>query len=115
MQSRKKVLIVESDEIAANAVAAMIYELNCEPHILQTGQSLAVVFIELEPDLVIIYRKLFLKNRQLFIEGNERLSDSRLIVTSSAYLDKERINELGADYFLQKPFTLSELKPGVSS
>ena len=114
MQSRKKVLVIESDELAAESVAAMLRALKYEAIVLQPEQSLALLFIEIEPDIVIIYRKLFLKNRQLFIEGNRRLSSARLIVTSGAYLNDERVNELCADCFLQKPVAIDDLQHVIS-
>ena len=106
----KKVLIVESDDQVADSTAAMVNALGYEAIIHRAGDILAVSFIEISPDLVIIYRKLFLKNRQLFIENGYKLSDASLIVTSGAYLTPERIKELGADYFLHKPYSEQDLK-----
>lgn len=114
MGKRKKVLIVESDERAAEDVAVMVRKLDHEAIVLQQGQILALLFIEVEPDVVIIYRKQFIKNRQLFIEGTKRLSDARLIITSGAYLNGDRINELGVDCFLQKPVASADLEEIIS-
>ncbi|WP_207422878.1 response regulator [Desertivirga brevis] len=107
----RKVLIVESDEQEAAHVARLLTELGHEAVICSAEKALAILFIELEPDIVIIYRKLFLKNRQLFIaQERDRLSDALLLVTSGAYLTPERVQELGVDGFLHKPFALKELE-----
>lgn len=41
---------------------------------------------------------------------NERLCDSLIIVTSNAVLDPDRVRELGAHFFLFKPFDLANLQ-----
>ena len=110
----KKVLIVESEEEQALITAAAVNALGFEPIILQPGQLLAVVFIELNPDIVIIYRKFFIKNRQLFIEGEDRLSDAYLIITSGAFLTPERVRELGADRYLRKPFQAEDVEAAIT-
>ncbi|WP_207532624.1 response regulator transcription factor [Desertivirga arenae] len=107
----KKVLIVEGDEQEAEYAAKLVNQLGHEAVICSPDKVLALLFIELEPDIVIIYRRLFLKNRQLFITGErDRLSDAFLVVTSGAFLTAERIRELGVDGFIHKPFVLEELK-----
>lgn len=107
----RKVLIVESDEQEAEYAAKLVTELGYKAVICTPDKVLAILFIDLEPDIVIIYRKLFLKNRQLFIAGErERLSNAFLLVTSGAFLTPERVQELGVDGFIHKPFALKDLK-----
>lgn len=108
----KKVLIIEKDNYTAEVLAESLIYFNCIPVVYDSNKSLAIELIEAAPDVIIIHRSLFVRNRQLFISSmnpGERLLSASIILTSNALLDPERLRELGAHFFLFKPFDLQVL------
>jgi DNA-binding response OmpR family regulator len=114
----KKVLIVEHDKLTAEILRDSVSVLNFQSFNLQDGESLAIALIDLDPEIIIISRQLFIKHKQLFISStnpNERLSEALIVITSNALLDPDRVRELGAHFFLFKPFDLSTLQQVLES
>lgn len=114
----KRVLIVEHDELTTEVLSDSVSVLSYQSITLPPGNSLALALIEFDPEVIIISRKLFVKNRQLFISAlnpNERLCAAVIIITSNAILDPQRVKELGAHFFLFKPFDLATLQQVLES
>lgn len=105
----KKILVVERDDFTTLMIQESLsdlgyYAFTCD------NQELSVNLINIDPDIVLINLTLYIKNKQLFYNGRERLTNSRVVLTSSLIRDPIHFKEIGADSFVLKPFDVDTLK-----
>ena len=108
----KKALIIEKDSYTSETLAASLEYFEYEPIIYSHETELANQLIETNPYIVIVNLQLFTDFRHVFISllgSKEKLFDACIILTSGDLIDPEIIRELGADFFLFKPYDINQL------
>ena len=106
------IFIIENDPYSAEMLADTLEAFRYEPVIFDEAKDLAVQLSETAPRMVIINRRIFEKNKQVFVSlkaREDRLFGACLIVTSGDLVDPQEIRELEADYFLFKPYDMKIL------
>jgi len=116
--ARKKVLVVEDEQDIAELVALHLEDIDCEPTLAADGHEALRLAFAREWDLVILDLRLPGPDGLAICRALRR--ESRyvpilMLTSKSSELDRVLGLELGADDYLTKPFSVSELMARVKA
>ncbi len=109
----KKILIVEDEKIITNTIVALLEKMGIEYFTANNGEDALEKFKTNKFDL--IFTDIFMPKMDGFklIEEIRKIDREIPIIVISGYIDNETIRkilELGANKYIEKPFSLKEIK-----
>ncbi|HAH20186.1 MAG: hypothetical protein A2Y00_10400 [Omnitrophica WOR_2 bacterium GWF2_43_52] len=111
-----KILIVEDEELACEAITAFLEKRGYETAVALTGKDGLAAYPRENPDLVLLDLGLpDMDGREILKEIKEKMPKIKVMVIS-AYKEepiRDELAKLGADYFLGKPSPLPKLYEAV--
>ena len=112
-----KVLIVEDDQIIANAVARHIGAWGCETCIAHDYKNITGEFVRFDPQLVLLDIGLPFYNGYFWCQEIRKISKVPIIFISSASDNMNIVMavNMGGDDFIAKPFDLAVLTAKVQA
>ncbi len=113
----KKVLIVEDENLIVSTIKALLNTMNINYFTAENGEIALDEFKKNSYDLVIT--DIFMPKMDGFqlIEEIRKLSKDIPIIVISGYIDNEtirRIKHLGANEYIEKPFSLKDVKETIN-
>jgi CheY-like chemotaxis protein len=106
-----KVLVLGSDTLITETIARALRDYTCQT--IGDEASAVAAMTSFKPDLLVLDIDLPIKDGFRLLQRIRQRSGTPVIVVSGMYVrtgDRLRSLELGADYYLTKPFSLKELR-----
>ncbi len=110
-----KAFVFEKDSFTSDILAQTLDSLGFVTYVYQSNLDLTGQLMEADAKVVFVNLHLFKIYRHYFvsmIKASQKLYNHCIVLTSGELEDPDEIRELGADYFLLKPYglrTLSDL------
>jgi len=114
MDSRPKVLVAEDDEFVVSLLSALE---EYETTIVQNGEDCLAVLEKQEFDAVILDVLMPKKSGLAVLRKLKQDYPETAVVVVTGYGDilRPQVTEIGVDSFIEKPFTLEDIKNAVNA